>query len=237
VLPLQHSFPLLYLLPHSMAPLHFEQARYRMVKEHLIPMGILDARVLTAMRKVPRHVFVEGALAHRAYENTPLPIGSKQTISQPYMVALMAQSVGLTGSEKVLELGTGSGYQAAVLAELAGQVYSIERIRSLYEKATKVLGELHYNIFLRCADGTLGWQEAAPFDAILVAAAAPQIPTLLIGQLKVGGQLIIPVGNRTTQVLQRVIKQEGQPIIQTLTPCTFVPLLGKWGWQHEGVAP
>lgn len=205
----------------------YETLRLRMVEEQLVRRGIGDPRLLTAMRKVPRHLFVEEALRERAYGDHALPIGEKQTISQPYMVALMTEALGLTGHEKVLEIGAGSGYQTAVLAEMAGRVYAIERIHTLYNRAWAILGTFHYhNVVLHLSDGTRGWPEDAPYDAILVAAAAPAIPTPLIEQLKVGGRLVMPVGPVDAQRLQKIVKTD-RGITQTpLTPCLFVPLLG-----------
>lgn len=215
-----------------------ETARQRMVAEQLVARGIKDERVLAAMRKVPRHLFVEEALQERAYGDHALPIGEKQTISQPYMVALMTEALALTGVERILEIGTGSGYQTTLLAELAARVYSIERVKSLSAKAWKILEELGYhNVIIRLADGTYGWKDEAPFDAILVAAGAPDIPAVLIDQLKVGGRMVIPVGERTAQILKKVVKEEKGIVTTPLTPCLFVPLLGAGGWKKEGEAP
>ena len=211
----------------------FDLARRRMVEEQLIPRGIRDERVLAAMLKVPRHLFVEEALQDQAYGDHALPIGARQTLSQPYMVALMSEALVLTGSERVLEIGTGSGYQTAVLAALAAQVYSIERIAAFIKKARALLAELHEpNVRIRCADGTMGWKEEAPFDAILVAAGAPAIPPPLIDQLALGGRLVLPVGDRVSQVLKRIVKEKTGVIETLLTPCTFVPLVGCAGWKY-----
>ena len=178
--------------------MEFAIARERMVADQLRARGITDPRVLTAMGRVPRHRFVEEALAARAYGDYPLPIGEKQTISQPYMVALMTQALELVGGERVLEVGTGSGYQTAILAELAAKVYSVERIRSLADRARAILEELgYYNVLIRVGDGTLGWREEAPFDAVLVTAAAPEVPAPLVEHVKPGGRLVIPVGGST----------------------------------------
>jgi len=207
-----------------------------MVDEQLIKRGIKEERVLAAMRKVPRHLFVEEALQHRAYGDYALPIGEKQTISQPYMVALMTEALSLRGSEKILELGTGSGYQTAVLAELSTRVFSIERIKGLAHKARKILESLQYlNVVIRLKDGTYGWKEQAPFDVILVAAGAPEIPSRLIEQLKIGGRLVIPVGGRTSQVLKRVVREEKGIVEEELSPCVFVPLLGAYAWKKNDV--
>ena len=205
-----------------------------MVEEHLVARGIKDERVLAAMRKVPRHLFVEEAFRERAYGDHALPIGEKQTISQPYMVALMTEALGLTGVEKVLEIGTGSGYQTAVLSELAARVYSVERVKGLASKAWKILEELRLrNVVIRLSDGTYGWKDEAPFDAILVAAGGPEIPSVLIDQLKAPGRLVIPVGSRKSQTLKKIVKEEKGITATSLTPCLFVPLLGAWGWQNE----
>jgi protein-L-isoaspartate(D-aspartate) O-methyltransferase len=215
-------------------PVDFAIARERMVADQLRARGITDPRVLAAMGRVPRHRFVEEALAGRAYGDYPLPIGDKQTISQPYMVALMTQALDLGGGERVLEVGTGSGYQTAVLAELASKVYSIERIRNLAERARALLEELgYYNVLVRVGDGTLGWREEAPFDAILVTAAAPEVPPALVEQLKPGGRLVIPVGGATVQVLKCLIKDpDGSVRESELIGCVFVKLVGEHGWQN-----
>jgi len=211
----------------------FAIARERMVADQLRARGITDPRVLTAMGRVPRHRFVEEALAARAYGDYPLPIGEKQTISQPYMVALMTQALELVGGERVLEVGTGSGYQTAILAELATKVYSVERIRSLADRARAILEELgYYNVLIRVGDGTLGWREEAPFDAVLVTAAAPEVPAPLVEQLKAGGRLVIPVGGSTAQVLKCLVKEpDGLVRESELVGCVFVKLVGEQGWQ------
>ncbi len=213
--------------------MNFDAARNRMVDEQLIPRGINEPRVLSAMRKVPRHLFVEEALQDRAYGDYALPIGEKQTISQPYMVALMTEALELSGSETVLEIGTGSGYQAAILAELSRQVYSIERIASLALRARKVIEDLGYkNVDIKIYDGTLGWEEKAPFDGIIVTASAPDIPKSLTDQLKLGGRLIIPVGTRHFQTLIKVVKKKDGLVKMPLTECVFVPLIGAYGWEE-----
>jgi len=211
----------------------FAIARERMVADQLRARGITDPRVLTAMGRGPRHRFVEEALAARAYGDYPLPIGEKQTISQPYMVALMTQALELVGGERVLEVGTGSGYQTAILAELATKVYSVERIRSLADRARAILEELgYYNVLIRVGDGTLGWREEAPFDAVLVTAAAPEVPAPLVEQLKAGGRLVIPVGGSTAQVLKCLVKEpDGLVRESELVGCVFVKLVGEQGWQ------
>ncbi|VAX33769.1 Protein-L-isoaspartate O-methyltransferase [hydrothermal vent metagenome] len=211
----------------------FDLARRRMVESQLMARGIRDKGVLDAMRKIPRHLFVEEALQDQAYGDHALPIGERQTISQAYMVALMSEALALNGSEKVLEVGTGSAYQTAVLAELAEHVYSLERIDLFIEKTKVLMKDLGYeNVCIRCADGTVGWEEEAPFDAILVTAGAPEIPQALIAQLAIGGRLVIPVGDRVSQVLKKIVKQKTGATETSLTSCTFVPLVGEAGWQY-----
>lgn len=205
-----------------------------MVEGQIAARGIADVRVLEAIRKIPRHLFLEEALSDRAYDDSALPIGEKQTISQPYIVALMTQALALQATEKVLEIGTGSGYQTAILAELAARVYSIERVKSLALKARERLDRLGYrNVAVRNSDGTYGWGEAAPFDAILVAAGSPSIPSMLVEQLREGGRLVIPVGDRNAQVLQLGVKQRGQLVLSCLTDCTFVPFIGAFAWSAD----
>ncbi len=213
--------------------MEFATARNRMVKSQLISRGIKDARVLDTMRKVPRHRFVEEALVSQAYNDHPLPIGEKQTISQPYMVALMTEALELQGNEKVLEIGTGSGYQTAILAELAYKIYSIERIRSLSIKARRILDELgHFNVVLKVSDGTVGLKEEAPFDAILVTAGSPDVPQPLVDQLAMGGRLVVPVGDRYTQSLMRIVRGKEGITKTDLGGCRFVNLLGRHGWKE-----
>ncbi|MCM0084386.1 protein-L-isoaspartate(D-aspartate) O-methyltransferase [Geomonas sp. Red32] len=209
-------------------------ARKRMVAQ-LVKRGITDQRVIDAMQQIPRHLFVEEAMAAQAYSDTPLPIGEKQTISQPYTVALMTQMLQLTGKERVLELGTGSGYQAAVLATLAGWVYTVERIRPLALKARKVLDGLRLlNVNLRIGDGTDGWPEEAPFDAILVTAGAPSVPDCLIDQLAPGGRMVIPVGDKVDQQLVLVKKgHDGSIEREDSEGCRFVRLIGRHGWSEH----
>ena len=193
--------------------------------------GIKEPKVLQAMRKVPRHLFVESALADRAYEDGPLPIGEKQTISQPYMVALMTEALELTGNEKVLEIGTGSGYQTSVLAEIALNVFSVEKIRSLAVRTRAILDELgYYNVAIHVGDGTLGWSEHAPFDAIVVTAGSPGLPQPLLEQLNVGGRLVIPLGDEQSQLLKRVRRTATGFEEEQLGECRFVKLWGKYGW-------
>ncbi len=210
----------------------YRRARERMVATQIAARGITDERVLEAMRKVPRHLFVEEALRDQAYADHPLPIGEGQTISQPYIVALMTEALELKGDEKVLEIGTGSGYQTAILAELARWVYSIERYPRLLERARQVLEALGYhNVILRLGDGTKGWPEAAPFDAIIVTAAGPRVPEPLLEQLAEGGRLVMPVGDEWSQYLVKVVKKGGKFHRQTLEPVRFVKLVGEYGFQ------
>ena len=212
----------------------YERARMNMVDEQLVARGTKDPRVLSAMGRVPRHLFVEEALRDRAYGDHALPIGERQTISQPYMVALMTEALGLKGTERVLEIGTGSGYQTAVLAELAAQVYSIERIATLAVKARTLLASLGYrHVTIKVFDGTYGWKDEAPFDAIVVTAGSPEVPAPLVEQLKAGGRLVIPVGDRMNQVLKKVIKTPDGSEISSLTGCVFVPLIGHHAWLKE----
>lgn len=212
----------------------YEVLRKRMVNEQLILRGIKNQRVLDAFYKVERHKFIPQDLRTSAYADFPVPIGEGQTISQPYIVALMTESLDLTGEEKVLEIGMGSGYQAAILAELVGEVYTIERFENLAKKAEAVLGELGYtNIKIKVGDGTLGWPEAAPFDRIIITAASPQIPPPLIEQLNESGKLILPLGETFSQVLTLVEKTGGELKYFEICSCVFVPLLGKYGWQNK----
>ncbi len=210
----------------------YRLARERMVKTQLVPRGIKDPRVLKVMGKVPRNRFIEEALSGEAYNDHPLPIGHKQTISQPYIVALMTEALELTGQEKVLEIGTGSGYQTAILADLSRKVYTVERVRDLMVRARNVLADLAYNnIMFKAFDGTLGWKEFEPYDAIIVTAGAPRIPEPLLDQLAEGGRLIIPVGNKFSQELIRVTKKKGNIIQKNLGGCRFVDLVGVHGWK------
>lgn len=210
----------------------YRLARERMVKNQLIPRGITDDRVLKAMSKVHRHLFVDEALAGEAYNDHPLPIGHKQTISQPYIVALMTQALELTGQEKTLEIGTGSGYQTAILAELSRMVYTIERIRPLMIKSKELLERLNYtNIRFKAFDGTLGWKEYAPYDAIMVTAGAPKLPQPLLEQLADGGRMIIPIGNKYSQDLIKVTRIKNSYKQENLGGCRFVDLIGVHGWK------
>ena len=208
-------------------------AREKMVTEQLVKRGIKDPRVLAAMRKVPRHLFVDEALAARAYGDYPLPIGEKQTISQPYMVALMTEALAPGPKDRILEIGTGSGYQTAILAELCSKVLSMERIRVIAEKAEKALKDLGYSNFLiRVGDGSKGWKEEAPFEGILVTAGAPSIPKVLEQQLTDGGSLIIPVGDEFSQSLIKIVRDGDEFRHLDLTGCVFVKLIGNHGWKE-----
>jgi protein-L-isoaspartate(D-aspartate) O-methyltransferase len=212
-------------------PSTFAINRERMIEEQLLPRGIADPRVLKAMRQVPRHLFVEDAMQAHAYGDFPLPIGSGQTISQPYIVALMTEALQLSGTERVLEIGTGSGYQAAVLSRLCLRVYTIERIDALVGRARRVFDRLRYhNIVSRIDDGTEGWAAEAPFDSILVTAGGPRIPAPLLAQLADPGRLVIPVGDQGVQDLQLVEKLDGGLTVRTLDQVRFVDLIGAYGW-------
>ncbi len=209
----------------------FSRQREKMVGEQLAARGIHDSHVLDAMRLIPRHRFVPPEEQHRAYRDHPLPIPAGQTISQPYIVAYMLQALGLNGDEKVLEIGTGSGYQAALLGQLAKEVHSIERHELLVNAALAILQELGTNnVFVHHGDGTNGWPEEAPYDAILVAASAPVVPQPLLKQLADHGRLILPVGTAWGQVLQ-LWKRNGEEFdYDELVPVAFVPLIGEHGW-------
>ncbi|MFH1117722.1 MAG: protein-L-isoaspartate(D-aspartate) O-methyltransferase [Pseudomonadota bacterium] len=210
----------------------FTAARRRMVETQLRTRGITDGRVLEAMGEVPRHLFVQPPLQAEAYDDNPLPIGHGQTISQPYMVAVMTELLLLEGSERVLEVGTGSGYQAAVLSRLCKWVYTIEAVEVLSVGARKTLTECGYdNITFRVGDGSSGWPEEAPFDAIMVTAGAPRVPDILVNQLVPGGILVIPVGDRFSQTLKRVIADKSGAKVERYTGCRFVDLIGEFGWK------
>ena len=209
----------------------FRPVREEIVHLQLEQRGIRDPLVLDAMARVPRHRFVDTALRSRAYDDHALPIGAGQTISQPYMVALMTEALKLAGGEKVLEIGTGSGYQTAVLAEFTPRLFSIERNAELARAAATRLKELGYtNVILKTGDGSLGWPEHAPFDRIVVTAGAPDLPPPLFDQLTEGGLLVIPIGDRESQRLEVVRKDRGRALSRRLVECAFVPLLGKEGW-------
>jgi protein-L-isoaspartate(D-aspartate) O-methyltransferase len=212
----------------------FKRLREKMVSTQIRARGIRDPRVLEAMTNVPRHLFVGEALQDQAYGDFPLPIGEGQTISQPYIVAEMTQALELTKDDRVLEIGTGSGYQTAILAELAYRVYTIERIRTLFINVRKRLDELKYhNVVAKCSDGTLGWPEESPFEAIIVTAGAPKVPEAFVEQLSMGGRLIIPVGDRFSQKLLKIVKQEDGIRQVDLGGCRFVKLVGNHGWKAE----
>ena len=212
----------------------FKKLRDLMVDAQLIPRGIKDERVLSAMRRVPRHIFVDDYMQHNAYADMALPIGDEQTISQPYMVAIMTELLELKGNEKVLEIGTGSGYQAAILGELSREVFTIERKALLAKKAEERFQALGYiNVHVITGDGTLGLPEESPFDRILITAGSPKIPEPLIEQLADGGIIIAPVGIRFSQQLLIVRKSKEGVSEQTHVPCVFVPLIGKHGWPED----
>ncbi|MBM4139911.1 MAG: protein-L-isoaspartate(D-aspartate) O-methyltransferase [Nitrospira sp.] len=214
----------------------FRELREFMVSTQLVPRGIKDERVLNAMRKVPRHLFVDESIQNKAYDDMALPISEGQTISQPYMVAIMTELLELKGNEKVLEIGTGSGYQAAILAELSKEVYTIERVDVLAQNAEERFLSLGYtNIHVKVGDGTLGWPEEAPFDRIMITAATPKIPDVLMEQLSEEGIIIAPVGDRFSQQLLKCTKSSGKYSDEYHTPCIFVPLIGKYGWQQEDI--
>ncbi len=208
-----------------------------MVEEQLRARGIHDARVLRLMTALPRHLFIDPTFSSRAYSDHALPIGQEQTISQPYMVALMTQTLGLEGEEKVLEIGTGSGYQTAMLAELADRVFTIERIPEIGIAARERLAAMGYsNVIYRIGDGTMGWREMSPFDRVIVTAGAPHVPSFLEEQLRIGGWGIVPVGDASNQSLVRVTRCDTGLEEEVLCSCTFVPLIGREGWSPEETA-
>jgi len=210
----------------------FERQRSDMVDKQIEARGIHDLKVLLSMRKVPRHQFVSEALMDQAYGDFPLPIGDQQTISQPYIVAEMTQALQLKSDDRVLEIGTGSGYQAAVLAQIVFRVYTIERIHALFIKTRRLFDTLRYhNIVTRYSDGTTGWQDESPFDAIMVTAGAPRVPQTLVDQLAIGGRLVVPVGDRYSQDLVKITKDERGIKETNLGGCRFVKLMGEHGWQ------
>jgi len=212
-------------------PLKYARQREDMVRRQIETRGIGDTDVLSAMRKVPRHLFVSEALRDQAYGDFPLPIGQQQTISQPFIVAEMTQALSLKKDDRVLEIGTGSGYQAAILAEIVYRVYTIERINSLYINARRLFDQLKYhNILTRYSDGTTGWRDEKPFDAIIVTAGSPSIPQMLVDQLAPGGRLILPVGSEHNQDLIRIVKDEEGVHQTSLGGCRFVKLVGEHGW-------
>ena len=212
----------------------YERQREEMVRHQIEARRIKDPVVLSAFRSVPRHLFVSEALRDQAYGDYPLPIGEQQTISQPYIVAEMTQALELRKDDRVLEIGTGFGYQAAILAEIVYRVYTIERIRSLYIQARKLLDKLHYhNIVMRCSDGTAGWKDESPFDAIIVTAGAPHVPEKLLDQLAEGGRMVVPVGNQHSQDLIKVVKDKKGIHQSNLGGCRFVKLIGEQGWKEN----
>lgn len=213
----------------------FDEERARMVAEQLRARGLTDERVLAAFRKVPRHLFIQQESRHEAYTDHPLPIGGGQTISQPYIVALMAQTLCLKGHERVLEIGTGSGYQTAILAELALEVFSVERLPELLAQARGRLDALGYlNVRVSAGNGSLGWPEHAPYDAIIVSAAAPDVPPPLVDQLGEGGRMVLPIGQPQAQTLVCAQKHRGTVQHHEVASCVFVPLIGEHGWPTPG---
>ena len=214
--------------------LKFKRMRDMMVSEQIESRGIIDPDVLSAMRRVPRHLFVSEAFVDQAYGDFPLPIGEQQTISQPYIVAEMTQALELDKNDRVLEIGTGSGYQTAILSLLSFKVYTIERIHSLFAKARTLFDEFRYvNIVSRYSDGTTGWKSESPFDAIIVTAGAPEIPEVLVNQLAPGGRMILPVGDRYSQELVRIYKGADGITTTNLGGCRFVKLIGEKGWEED----
>ena len=209
----------------------FEAARARLIEQ--LSTEIKDKRVLAAMSHIPRELFVPPESRRAAYEDRPLPIGLEQTISQPFIIALMTEALELTGSEKVLEVGTGSGYQSAILAELARQVITVERLPALAETAKRVLDSLGYsNIEVHPAEETLGWKSEAPYNAILVTAGAPNVPNDLLSQLAIGGHMVIPVGSRYVQELRKITRRKDKNLVHNLGGCRFVALIGKDTWEE-----
>lgn len=212
----------------------YQRLRESMVKNQIEARGITDTKVLDAMREVPRHHFVSEALMDQAYSDNPLPIGEQQTISQPYIVALMTQALQLNSDDRVLEIGTGSGYQAAILSKIVFRVYTIETIRTLHMNVRKLFDELKYtNIVTRYGDGTNGWKDESPFDAIIITAGAPQIPKPIVEQLGVGGRMVLPVGGRLTQDMVKLYRDEDGVHQSNLGGCRFVKLVGEHGWGEE----
>jgi protein-L-isoaspartate(D-aspartate) O-methyltransferase len=210
----------------------YDRQREEMVRRQIQARGVTDLKVLEAMRKVPRHLFVSEALRDQAYGDFPLPIGEQQTISQPYIVAEMTQALQPREEDRILEIGTGSGYQAAVLAEIVFRVYTIEKIHSLYLNTRKLFDKLRYhNIVTKYSDGTSGWSDESPFDGIIVTAGAPGIPKPLVNQLAVGGRMVIPVGDRYSQELIKLYKDEHGIHKTNLGGCRFVKLVGEYGWK------
>jgi protein-L-isoaspartate(D-aspartate) O-methyltransferase len=209
----------------------YASALEKMIESQIVARGIRDTSVISAIREVPRHLFVDEYLRYEAYDDNPLPIGEGQTISQPYMVAVMTELLELKDTDRVLEIGTGSGYQAAVLSRLCSWVYSVERVPALAERARIILRNCGYaNLTIRIGDGSEGWPEEAPFDGIIVTAGSPRIPDVLVDQLLENRKLVIPVGNRFSQTLKRVTKRQTGNLVEGFTGCRFVDLIGKHGW-------
>jgi len=214
--------------------LKYERQRDEMVRTQIEGRGVTDPKVLFALRKVPRHLFVSEAMRDQAYGDFPLPIGEQQTISQPYIVAEMTQALQPNEEDRILEIGTGSGYQAAVLAEIVFRVYTIERIHALLVKTRKLFDKLQYhNIVTKYSDGTKGWEDESPFDGIIVTAGSPEIPNTLVSQLAVGGRMVIPVGDRYSQELIKLYKDERGIHKTNLGGCRFVKLVGEHGWREQ----
>lgn len=219
--------------------MNIDEKRYKRLREDMVrtqieARGITDPLVLDAMRKVPRHFFVLEAMMDQAYMDYPLPIGEQQTISQPFIVAEMTQALDLNKEDRVLEIGTGSGYQAAILAEIVDKVYTIERKHSLFVRTRRLFDQLRYfNIVTRYTDGTQGWKDEAPFDAIIVTAGAPDVPELLLAQLEVGGRMVIPVGDQHSQDLMRIVRTETGFNRESMGRCRFVKLIGEQGWRDD----
>lgn len=212
----------------------YKRQREEMLKRQIVARGITDEKVISAMRNVPRHLFVSEALSDQAYGDFPLPIGEQQTISQPYIVAEMTQALELSKDDRVLEIGTGSGYQAAIIAQIAYRVYTIERIHSLLLKARSLFdGLLYHNIITRYSDGTTGWADESPFDAIIITAGAPKIPETLVNQLAMGGRMAIPVGDQYSQELIKLHRDKNGIQQTSLGGCRFVKLVGEHGWREK----
>ena len=210
----------------------YERQRQEMIRRQIEARGVTDPKVLAAMHKVPRHLFVSDALKDQAYGDFPLPIGEQQTISQPYIVAEMTQALQPGKDDRILEIGTGSGYQAAILAEIVFRVYTIEKIYPLFTKSRKLFDKLHYhNIVTKYSDGTSGWEDESPFDGIIVTAGSPIIPKPLVSQLAVGGRMVIPVGDLYSQELIKLYKDEHGIRKTNLGGCRFVKLVGEYGWR------
>jgi protein-L-isoaspartate(D-aspartate) O-methyltransferase len=214
---------------------YYKRLRENMVAQQIVARGVMDRRVLDAMLSIPRHLLVPENIRDRAYDDSPLPIGDGQTISQPYMVAWMTELLEVKESDRVLEVGTGSGYQAAVLCELAKEVFTIEQHSSLADRARERLHSLGYRNFrIRVGDGTLGWPEEAPFDCIIVTAGAPSVPQPLLEQMADGGRLVIPVGSSGMQMLNLIRRNGKDYLASDEGTCVFVPLVGKLGWKRRG---